>query len=92
MSQIPGLNGPLPGLPHLKARVLRSERCEKCKWRGDEVQKGQFECRESPPTATTIMVPQPGVRGHGFMTHTTFPIIQADSWCGKWAPRIEGAN
>ena len=82
----------LPGLPHMKAKLIRPDRCEKCKFRGDN-QGGpeQYECRQGPPTATSIMVP--GRNGQPqFITHTTFPIVKGDNWCGKWAARVEGAN
>ena len=85
---LPGLPGHLP----VKGRVIRPERCEKCKFRGDQVQKpNQFECRESPPVPHSFMVPGPN-GSSGFITHTTYPIVQADNWCGKFAPRIEGMN
>jgi hypothetical protein len=83
---------PLPGLPHMKAHVIRNERCEKCKWKGNMIEPGRFECRAEPPTANSFMVQsRPGAPAQ-FITHTTYPIIQPDGWCGKWAPRIEGMN
>ena len=88
------MNNNLPkSLPGLPTRVLRLERCEKCKWRGDPGQPNQYECREGPPTATTHMVfPQGPNRPPQFVTHTGFPVVNRDGWCGRWKPRIEGVN
>lgn len=76
----------------MATRVIRTERCEKCKWKGDQIQPGKFECRESPPTVTSIPVQQRPGAPPGFMAHTTFPIVQPDYWCGRFRPNIEGVN
>ena len=81
---------PLPGLPYKKAKLVRPQRCGNCKHKGDEVQRDKHECRESPPTASVFMVQQGG--GQGFVTHTGFPLVGVDCWCGKWATKIEQVN
>lgn len=81
----------LPGLPTMKARMIRPERCEKCKFKGDQIEPGKFECRESPPVANSFMMQQ-GPGRSGFIVHTAYPIVQVDNWCGKFKPNVEGVN
>ena len=77
----------LPGLP--VGRLIRPNTCANCKW--SQKAGNNVECRESPPTATTFMIQQrPGE--HGFLVHTTFPIVQPDAFCGKWAAKVHLAN
>ena len=82
---------PLPGLPHLKAKLIRPDRCEKCKFSATMQGRQELECHEGPPTATTFMVP--GRNGQaGYVTHTGFPIVNGDCWCGRFGPKVEGVN
>ena len=79
---------PLPGLPHQQARIIRPNGCANCKHKGDSQKPGQYECRRYPPTACTFMVNG----GQGFVTHTGWPCVAADGWCGEWGVKVEIAN
>ena len=81
---------PLPGLPHTKAKIIRPNCCGNCKHKGDPNQGG-LECRRFPPVPTTFMVDQ-GKGQTGFVTHTGWPMVAAESWCGEWHPKIEMTN
>lgn len=84
---------PLPGLPHTKAKIIRPNCCGNCKHKGDQQpnQPSTYECRRFPPIPTTFMVPQD--RGQpGFVTHTGWPMVGVDTWCGEWQPKIEMVN
>ena len=81
-----------PGLP--VGRLIRPSTCVSCKWSVPQPgQQAELECRESPPTATAFMMspPAPG-RPPGIIVHTGFPMVNGDTFCGKWAPKIDKVN
>ncbi len=79
----------LPGLPI--GKLIRANTCGNCKWGVAVPRQQQLACKESPPTPTVFMVPGPAGQSQ-FITHTGFPMVAADEWCGKWAPKIEKVN
>ena len=82
------MSDPLPTLPGLPiGRLIRPNTCGTCKWSHKNGRAPQMECRESPPTAQAFPVQDRGVQN--FIIHTCFPMVNADSWCGKWATKIE---
>lgn len=83
MKQLP-ISAPFPRPKGL----IRPSCCANCKHKGEPLQNAQHECRRFPPIPTTFMVND----GKGFVTHTGWPMVMADGWCGEWQPKIEMAN
>lgn len=69
--------------------ALPVAQCHSCRWAFRVGFSGPFQCRRNPPTVTTFMVPgriqgQPQIVGH-----TSFPQVDAPTWCGEFTPRPE---
>lgn len=82
----------LPGLPSGRVAIVRPNCCGKCKHSAAVSGQKELECREGPPTATAFMVQQHPNKPPGIVTHTGFPMVHNDGWCGRFAPRLEGMN
>lgn len=72
------------------ATLLRPNQCcGKCKFSTPSPDNpGVLECRESPPSITVLLVPNP--QGQMELPEiTTFPKVRPELWCGKFKPHIE---
>lgn len=82
----------LKPLNGMKPLVLRAERCDTCRF--SAMEKKDRVCRFNPPQLTFIGIPTqqmvPGPQGLqravGIQAQacTSFPMVQADQWCGQW--------
>ncbi len=67
--------------------VGESRQCHSCQWAFRVGFSGPFQCRRNPPVVNAFMVPgriagQPQIVGH-----TSFPTVEAASWCGEFTPQ-----
>ncbi len=83
------MNASEPGPKAVPGLIIRSERCEKCKW-VQPLQGTEMQCRRNPPTFIAIGVP--AQRGIEIQQFSNWPPTQANFWCGEFKPRIEGLN
>ncbi len=66
------------------SRLVRLEKCETCKFHGNQPAGGGIDCRKEP--VKSAIVPDP--RGTPAPI-SYFPPVLPDWWCGEWKPRIE---
>lgn len=72
----------LPGLPQ-PMKLIRSHRCENCKWSEREGPTSKnFMCHRNPPTVTILPTNQ------GPMPVCSFAVVTPTQWCGEHQPKI----
>lgn len=62
--------------------LVRTERCDTCKW-ASAPDPRSLECRRNPPTAHIV----PGPNGQA-QAVSCFPPTQPDHWCGCYTIKI----
>lgn len=80
--------------------IIRQNTCEKCKFRElDALNKNPdgsplYLCHRFPPQQTFvgIAIPVPGGAKVDVRRLAAPPQVQANGWCGEWAPFLENAN
>lgn len=84
------MNNPAAGPKAVPGLIIRSERCEKCKWM-QPLAGTDMQCRRNPPTFCAFVGPSPDGRPQIHQI-SNWPPTQANFWCGEFKPRIEGMN
>ena len=85
------MTGPILGAkPPVK--LVRSERCENCKWAGPAsdpgLPVGTQICRGGPPSSQ-IRFGKDAQGREVQQTICNWPLVSGEDWCGAWKPRIE---
>lgn len=78
LSKLP--NAPRPGV------LIRTERCEKCKYATPEGRSENFLCHRNAPQVVGVPTPQ------GMKVVSAFPTVQPQQWCAEYVPQIIAAN
>jgi hypothetical protein len=77
---------PLPGIPNAAMKLIRAERCEKCRFASAIANKVELECRRLPPTVSTMVIGTNRQGGVNLHSVAAWPHMTPNAWCGEFKP------
>jgi hypothetical protein len=76
---------PLTGIPK-PMKLIRPERCEKCRFSSAIAQTTDLECRRNPPHTSTFVIGTTRDGRINLQTVGAFPRMVPTAWCGEFKP------
>lgn len=79
-----------PGISLIKSinqrgAIMTDEKqeCRNCYFSTVTERLDQYMCKANPPQVVLVPTPDGGIG-----MQSVFPVVSADTWCGKWVPEI----